>query len=127
LFVDPQLSQRNAIASGHAILMKMHRAFQIFFLGAWFVSFGSWFPIATVEDRALMRPDHRTDEFSRPLNIKGVVRYVTPTEEVVDDVSTKAFFIGSVACGFAAIGMAIAKRRAPQDEPKTATGSVQQA
>jgi hypothetical protein len=71
--------------------MKIHKAFRILFLGAWLVSFGSWFPIATVEDRALMHPDHRTDEFSRPLNIKGVVRYVTPTEEIIDDLATKSF------------------------------------
>jgi len=107
--------------------MKMHRAFQILFLGAWFASFGSWFPIATVEDRALMHPDHRTNEFSRPLNIKGVVRYVTPTEEVVDGLATKAFFIASIACGFAAIGMAIAKRRDAQDKSKTESGRAQQA
>jgi len=107
--------------------MKIHKAFQISFLGAWLVSFGSWFPIATVEDRALMHPDHRTNEFSRAINIRGVVRYVTPTEEVVDGLATKAFFIGSIACGFAAIGMAVAKRRNAQDESKTATGGAQQA
>jgi len=107
--------------------MRTHKVFQILFLGAWLVSFGSWFPIATVEDRALMHPDHRTDEFSRPLNIKGVVRYVTPTEEVVDGLATKAFFIGSIACGFAAIGMAVAKRRDVQDKSKAAAGSTQQA
>jgi hypothetical protein len=105
----------------------MHRAFQILFLATWLVSFGSWFPIATVEDRALMHPNHRTDEFSRPLNIKGVVRYVTPAEEVVDGLATEAFFIGSIACGFAAIGMAVAKRRQGQGKSNTATGSVQQA
>jgi hypothetical protein len=104
--------------------MKLHRAFQISFLGAWLVSFGSWFPIATVEDRALMHPDHRTDEFSRALNIKGVVRYVTPTEEVIDALAIKAFFIGSIACGFAAIGMAVAKRIDAQDRSKAATGSA---
>jgi hypothetical protein len=91
------------------------------------VSFGSWFPIATIEDRALMHPDHRTDEFSQALNIKGVVRYVTPTEEVIDGLATKAFFIGSIACGFAAIGLAVAKRRDVQGKSKTATNSVQQA
>ena len=91
------------------------------------MSFGSWFPIATVEDRALMHPDHRTDEFSRPLNIKGVVRYVTPTEEIIDGLATKAFFIGSIACGFAAIGMALAKRRDAQDRSKPATSSAQRA
>ena len=107
--------------------MKIHKAFQIVFLGTWLVSFGSWFPIATVEDRALMHPNHRTDEFSRPLNIKGIVRYVTPTEEVVDGLATKAFFIGSIACGFAAIGMAVAKRRDAQAKSNTATGSAQQA
>jgi len=107
--------------------MKTHKAFQISFLGAWLVSFGSWFPIATVEDRALMHPDRRTDEFSRAINIRGVVRYVTPTEEVVDGLATKAFFIGSIACGFAAVGMAIAKRRDEQDKSKTATGGAQQA
>ena len=107
--------------------MKIHKAFQISFLGAWLVSFGSWFPIATIEDRALMHPGHRTDEFSRPLNIKGVVRYVTPTEEVVDGLATKAFFIGSIACGFAAIGMAVAKRRNAQDKSKTVPASPQQA
>jgi hypothetical protein len=104
--------------------MKMHKASQIIFLGAWVVSFGSWFPIATVEDRALMHPDHRTDEFSRPLNIKGVVRYVTPAEEITDAIATKAFFIGSITCGFAAIGMALAKRREAQDKSKPATGSA---
>jgi len=107
--------------------MKIHKAFRILFLGAWLVSFGSWFPIATVEDRALMHPDHRTDEFSRPLNIKGVVRYVAPAEEVTDGLATKAFFVGSVACGFAAIGMALAKRRDAQDKSKPVTGGAQQA
>jgi hypothetical protein len=107
--------------------MKIHRAFQIVFLSTWLVSFGSWFPIATVEDRALMHPSHRTDEFSRPLNIKGVVRYVTPTEEVIDGLATKAFFIGSIACGFAAVGMAMARRRDAQAESKDPSGSAQQA
>jgi hypothetical protein len=107
--------------------MKIHRAFQILFLGAWLVTFGSWFPIATIEDRALMHPDHRTDEFSQTLNIKGVVRYVTPTEELVDGLATKAFFMGSIACGFAAIGMAVAKRLDARSKSKTATGSAQQA
>jgi len=74
-----------------------------------------------------MRPNHRTDEFSRPLNIKGTVRYVTPTEEVVDGLATKAFFIGSIACGFAAIGMAVTKRRDAQDKSEPATDSAQQA
>jgi hypothetical protein len=123
LFVDAGYSEPEQARVGHA--MKIHRAFQVLFLGTWLVSFGSWFPIATVEDRALMRPDHRTDEFSRALNIKGVVRYVTPTEEVIDGIATKAFFIGSIACGFAAIGMAVAKRREAQDRSKTATGAQQ--
>jgi hypothetical protein len=123
----PLLASRNALAVSHAVLMKIHKAFQILFLGAWLVSFGSWFPIATVEDRALMHPDHPTDEFSRPLNIKGVVRYVTPAEEVVDGLATKAFFIGSIACGFAAIGMAVAKRREARGKSNTAVGSTQQA
>jgi hypothetical protein len=105
--------------------MTIHRAFQVLFLGTWLVSFGSWFPIAAVEDRALMHPGHRTDEFSRALNIKGIVRYVTPTEEVIDGLATKAFFIGSIACGFAAIGMAVAKRRDSQGKSKTATSAQQ--
>jgi hypothetical protein len=107
--------------------MKIHGAFQILFLGAWLVSFGSWFPIAAVEDRALMHPNHRTDEFSRPLNIKGFVRYVTPTEEVVDGLATKAFFFGSIACGFAAVGMAAAKRRDVRGKSKTAAESTREA
>jgi len=107
--------------------MKIHRTFQALFLGAWLVSFGSWFPIATVEDRALMHPDHRTDEFSRPLSIKGVVRYVTPAEELTDGLATKAFFIGSIVCGFAAIGMAVAKRADGRGRSNTATGGQQQA
>ncbi len=72
-----------------------------------------------------MHPDHPTDEFSRPLNIKGIVRYVTPSEELVDGLATKAFFIGSIACGFAAIGMAVAKRFDERSE--SAAGSAQQA
>jgi hypothetical protein len=107
--------------------MRTHKAFQVLFLGSWLVSFGSWFPIATIEDRALMHPDRRTDEFSQPLEIRGAVRYVTPTEAVVDKLATKAFFIGSIACGFAAIGMALAKRRDAQDRSKAATGGAQQA
>jgi hypothetical protein len=90
------------------------------------VSFGSWFPIAAIEDRALMHPDHRTDEFSRSLNIRGVVRYVTPTEEVIDGLATKTFFIASIACGFAAIGMAVGKRLDDR-KPNPAANSAQQA
>jgi len=74
-----------------------------------------------------MHPGHRTDEFSRSLNIKGVVRYVTPSEEFIDSLATKAFFIGSIACGFAAIGLAVAKRRDARGKSNAATGSAQQA
>jgi hypothetical protein len=105
----------------------MRRLFQISFLGAWLVSFGSWFPIATVEDGALMHPEHRTEEYSRPLNVKGVVRYVTPTEAFIDRVATMAFFVGSLVCGFAAVGMEVAKRLDARSKSKTATGSAQQA
>jgi hypothetical protein len=55
------------------------------------------------------------------------VRYVTPAEEITDGLATKAFFVGSVACGFAAIGMALAKRRDAQDKSKPVTGGAQQA
>ena len=74
-----------------------------------------------------MHPGHRTDEFSRSLNIKGVVRYVTPSEEFIDSLATKAFFIGSIACGFAAIGMAVANRFDERSKSKTAAGGAQQA
>ena len=74
-----------------------------------------------------MHPGRRTDEFSRPLNIKGVVRYVTPSEEFIDGLATKAFFIGSIACGFAAIGMAVTKRFDERSKSNTAAGGAQQA
>lgn len=74
-----------------------------------------------------MHPGHRTDEFSRPVNIKGVVRFVTPSEELVDGLATKAFFIGSIACGFAAIGMAVTKRLDERGKSSTAADGAQQA
>jgi hypothetical protein len=55
------------------------------------------------------------------------VSYVTPSEEIIDGLAAKAFSIASIACGFAAIGMTVAKRRDAQDKSKAAAGSAQQA
>jgi hypothetical protein len=88
----------------------MQRAFKVLFVIAWIVGIGSWFPLERVEDGALSRPDHPTDQYSRPLHIKGVVRYVTPTEELVDGIAYKAFMISWLVGALAAAGIMVAKR-----------------
>ena len=88
----------------------MQKAFKVLFVVAWIVGLGSWFPLERIEDGALSHPDHPADQYSQPLHIKGVVRYVTPTEKLIDGIAYKTL-IGSWAIGaLAAAGIVATKK-----------------
>lgn len=66
------------------------------FIAAWFVS-------QRIETQALWQPHHSTAPYTRPIEVKGVIRYATPGQEVWDlwarRVILGAWFIGFVAFG----------------------------
>ncbi|MGN6517375.1 MAG: hypothetical protein ACTHLR_16230 [Rhizomicrobium sp.] len=61
---------------------------------AWLVGMISWFPMAEIETDALKQPDRPTAEFTQPLHIKGVVRYVTPKQATIDEIAHWTFLGG---------------------------------
>jgi hypothetical protein len=68
-------------------------------MGGWAIGFISWFLLAGVETAALHQPTEPTGEYSVPLNVKCVVRYVTPDQALYD----KLAFIGFVGGLLAAV------------------------
>jgi hypothetical protein len=71
---------------------------------AWLVAIISWFPMAEIETAALKQPDHPTSEYSRPMHVKGVIRFVTPEQARTDEIANWTFFggiavfLGLVSC-----------------------------
>jgi len=52
---------------------------------------GLMVPLAEIENAALFRPHRPTMQYTQPLYIKGVVRYVTPREALIDKWSNWIF------------------------------------
>ncbi|HEY1961055.1 MAG TPA: hypothetical protein VGG69_01450 [Rhizomicrobium sp.] len=63
---------------------------------AWITGMVSWFPGAEMERAALSQPDHPTAQFTQPMNLKGVTRYVTPQQYRIAELA-KWSFLGSWA------------------------------
>ena len=60
-------------------------------IAAWLVGIVSWFPLASIETAALSQPDHAAGEFTQPMHLKGVVRYVTPEQQRRDNLAHMGF------------------------------------
>ncbi len=55
------------------------------------ISSTAWFVMFQIETAALRRPDHAIGQYTAPLHVKGVVRYVTPQEQLWDSVAQNVF------------------------------------
>jgi hypothetical protein len=80
---------------------KYVTALNIIFGIAWVVGMVSWFPGAEIEAAALKQPNHPTAEYTEPMHLKGVVRYVTPTQAEISEI-TRWTFLGGCLVGFGA-------------------------
>ncbi len=69
----------------------------------WAIGMASWFPMAEIESSALSQPDRPTAQFIQPLHLKGVVRYVTPRQALIDEWSHRMFVASWLIGGVAAI------------------------
>jgi hypothetical protein len=56
--------------------------------------FVSWCFMFSIEGKALDQLDHATAQYSRPMHLKGVVRYVTPDQEQEDALAHWGFLGG---------------------------------
>ena len=81
------------------------------FIVAWLVTMAAGFTLLRIEGAALTQPSQATSDFSRPLHIKGVIRYVTPDQERWDDIAYWSFFGGIALALIAGAGMKRADRR----------------
>ena len=52
----------------------------------------AWSVMASIENRGGFYPDHASGPYTTPLQIKGVMRYVTPADAVRDHVANWVFF-----------------------------------
>jgi hypothetical protein len=57
----------------------------------------SFIAMVVVEFRAFDQPSHQTAEYTRPMQVKSVVRYVTPMQERIDVLAHWGAFGGLVA------------------------------
>ena len=57
----------------------------------WCVGIVSGIELFSIESKVLLQPDHPTAQYSRPMHLKGVVRYVTPSQEMWDGLAFKGF------------------------------------
>ena len=48
---------------------------------AWGLAFTSFFPAAQIESAALFQPHHPSGAYTRPIEVKGAVRYITPEQK----------------------------------------------
>jgi hypothetical protein len=62
----------------------------------WLLMMLSWFPMAEIETAALSQPHRPSGQFTQPINVKGVVRYVTPKQASIDQICRWTFFGGWV-------------------------------
>jgi len=67
------------------------------FVAMWTLMMVSWFPMSSIETKALSQPDHYAAPYIRPMHLKGVIRYVTPDQEKWDGLAHTGFFGGWVA------------------------------
>lgn len=65
-----------------------------FLIVAWLVVMLSWFLSAEIEIAAISQPNRPTGQFTQPMNLKGVVRYVTPKQATIDEISNWGFLGG---------------------------------
>jgi hypothetical protein len=61
----------------------------------WFANVLSWYANAYIETNALSQPDHAAGQYTVPSHLKGVVRYMTPAQAIIDNVAHWIFF-GSI-------------------------------
>jgi biotin transporter BioY len=80
---------------------------------AWLVGIISLCILAEVEDTALKQPSRPTAEFSQPMNVKGVVRYVTPGQARADEIAHWTLFGGALIF----IGSGWLNRRNEKNKP----------
>jgi hypothetical protein len=69
----------------------MERAFKGIYFIAWAIMVASWFPLASIESKALSQPNHYSAPYTQPMKLKGVVRYVTPSQEWWDSAAHIGF------------------------------------
>jgi hypothetical protein len=74
------------------------KAIQGLGIAAWTVMILSWFPLAKIETQALFQPHEPVGEYSKPMHVKGVVRYVTPQQEFEDNLAHYGFVGGWAVC-----------------------------
>lgn len=79
----------------------------------WLVAMIAWFPAARIETAALSHPDHATVEYTEPLHIKGVVRYVSAYDKRIDHLCSIAF-IGGLAVSVCLFAALVALRTLPR-------------
>jgi Na+/melibiose symporter-like transporter len=59
---------------------------------AWPLGIASWFALAYIETNALSQPDHSVGAYVVPVHLKSVVRYMTPTQVLIDRIASWIFF-----------------------------------
>jgi Na+/melibiose symporter-like transporter len=80
--------------------------FGAIFAAAWLLGAASWFAMAYIETNGLSQPDHSVGAYVVPVHLKSVVRYMTPTQALIDRIARWTFF-GCIGGGMA---MALAAR-----------------
>ncbi len=83
------------------------RILSIVAVAVWAFGMASWFPLASIENGALSHPDHAVGQLTAPLQVKGVVRYVTPRDALIDQIAQVTF----VGCVLTFIAIAVTLRR----------------
>jgi hypothetical protein len=84
---------------------------KVFLFLSFFAGMISWYPVAYIETNALSQPDHAIGQYTVPAHLKGVVRYMTPAQAMIDKVAGWMFF-GSLVpvLGFVAINRFLKKK-----------------
>ena len=72
-------------------------------LAGWAVGVVSWWPLWQIEGDALRQPDEPSPLYSRPMNLKGVTRYVTVEQDRLNRLALIGFVSG-IAAGAVAGG-----------------------
>lgn len=77
---------------------------------AWGVGFASFFPMASIETKALSQPDHFARPYIKPMHLKGVVRYVTASQETEDRIAHVALVGGILSFAGCAVLLKLLKQ-----------------
>jgi hypothetical protein len=72
------------------------RLFRWIAVAAWAIGIFSWSLGAWIETAALHQPSEPSGEYSVPMQVKGVVRYVTPDQQFYDTLAHVGF-VGGIA------------------------------